>query len=266
MTKLVYMLLALALFFPSVLYAAADGPASVIVLDPGHGGEDTGAVGPGGVAEKDINLKVALMLAGKLRERLGCEVLLTRAEDVFISLEARTAFANASNAEVFISIHANATSKKDVNGVETYFLSFEATDEDARRAAAFENSVSGLLPKGAEGAGDLDTILMDLVQTGSHHESSKLAEELLTSMLNGTGKENRGIKQAPFLVLIGATMPAVLVEVGFISNPSEEKRLSSPKEQSRIADSIMEGVVRYYTNSGGRVGHREASKAGRQGS
>ncbi|HBG47141.1 MAG TPA: hypothetical protein DDW94_09170 [Deltaproteobacteria bacterium] len=226
--------------------AAIDDEVQVIVIDPGHGGDDTGAKGPSGVEEKEITLKVALRLVEALKERFDCRVLLTRTTDVFIPLGERTAFANSNKADLFISIHVNAAPNRDARGVETFFLSFESTDEDARRVAAFENSASAGMSSGiSEDSGDLKDILLDLANTMSHHESSRLAEVIHTSVLGSTGRENRGVKQAPFSVLVGATMPAVLVEVGFISNPSEEKWLSSGKDQARIAEAIAEGVMSF---------------------
>lgn len=219
----------------------------VIVIDPGHGGDDSGAIGPGGTEEKKITLGVAKLLLSAIRARLGCKVLLTRMDDAFLPLRDRTAFANASGADIFISVHANAARSKDAVGLETFFLSFEATDDDARRLAAMENNAAKGVAQGsgAEFSSDLEEILSDLTQSLSHHESSGLAESVQASMVNALGEQDRGVKQAPFIVLIGASMPAVLVEVGFISNASDEKRLSSPKEQGRIAEAIADGVVKF---------------------
>lgn len=227
---------------------AMDDAVKVIVIDPGHGGVDSGAVGPDGVAEKDITLGLAKRLAEKLTDA-GYAVLLTRTDDTFVPLEERTAFANRHKADIFVSVHANAAISRDANGIETFFLNVDATDDDARRVAAFENSVAAD-KTGEDVNDDVREILLDLAKTESHHESSMLAESVHTSMLSATGKENRGVKQAPFVVLAGATMPAVLVEVGFISNPREEKWLSSKKDQSRIADSIIEGIIRFGKISG----------------
>lgn len=255
----IFLTLVLLLAFPfgASAFVADSGPSAagslkVVVIDPGHGGHDSGAVGPGGAVEKDIALNLAKKLARRIEERLGCKVLLTRTEDVFIPLDERTAFANSHRADIFISIHANAAVNRDANGVETYFLNFEATDEDARRVAAFENSIVpvGGKPAGEE-ADDLKFILLDLVNTESHHESSRLAESVHLSLLKLTGKGNRGVKQAPFAVLAGATMPAILVEVGFISNPAEERWLSSGAEQSMVADSIADGVAGFRKMTGG---------------
>lgn len=236
-------------FFPG-LATGAVGPRPdlmpcVIVIDPGHGGEDTGAVGPRGVFEKDITLGVAKKLSVSLRDKTGCSVVLTRDDDTFIPLEQRTAMANRVSADIFISIHVNAALSRTVDGIETYFLSFDATDDDARRVAAFENSFSVSGKTHPELNDDLKEILLDMASTESHHESSALAESVQTSLLKSAGMEDRGVKQAPFAVLVGATMPAILVEVGFISNPREEVRLSSPAGQARLVDSITEGVINF---------------------
>lgn len=226
--------------------AFAVSPVMTVVIDPGHGGDDTGAKGPSGTDEKDITLSIATKLAVELREKLGAMVLLTRETDVFVPLEERTAFANANRADLFISIHVNAAANRDARGIETFFLSMDATDEDSRRLAAFENSVGPAADDASfEGGGDLRDILLDMVSTSSHHESAMLAEAVHMSMLGATGREGRGIKQAPFTVLVGATMPAILVEVGFISNPSEGKLLASKKEQALAASAIADGVASF---------------------
>lgn len=243
LTIIAVLFLSVTLFPPQSPAFAGEGPSGVIVLDPGHGGEDTGAKGPSGAEEKNITLSVALKVAERLKEKTGYRVLLTRTSDVFIPLEERTAFANRNRADIFISIHANAAFSRGASGIETFFLSMESTDEDARRVAAFENNSGSLVKTGGDDGGDLNDILLDLVNTSAHHESSRLADVVHTSLCGATNKENRGVKQAPFTVLVGATMPAVLVEVGFISNPNEEKWLSSKTDQTRIADSIAEGII-----------------------
>ena len=236
---------------------ASQGPCgdSVIVIDPGHGGEDTGAIGPGGALEKDLTLTLAEKLAVLLREEGGCQVFLTRTADVYVPLEERTLFANSHGADIFISIHANATPSSKVRGIETYFLSFEASDDDARRVAAFENNIPGVSPAALTdpqgGQTDIKDILIDLARTEAHHESSALAESVHTALVEATGKGNRGVKQAPFVVLTGAVMPAVLVEVGFISNPAEARWLLDGAEQNRIAESITSGVLGFTTVFGG---------------
>lgn len=250
--------------FPVSLNGAAlreTGPM-VVVIDPGHGGEDTGARGPSGLEEKQVTLKLALALAESLEKKGGMRVLLTRTADVFVPLDERTSFANRSGADLFISIHANAASNKDAIGIETFFLSFEATDEDARRLAAFENSagqLGGAVFAEAGSGDDLKTILLDLANSKSHHESSAFAEAVHTTMVGGTGRESRGVKQAPFTVLVGATMPAVLIEVGFISNPAEEKWLSKANGRAMLADSIAEGITSFKEALARKRGYIEVS-------
>jgi N-acetylmuramoyl-L-alanine amidase len=231
----------------------------VVVIDPGHGGEDTGAMGPSGVEEKNITLSIALKLAAALRERLDTRVLLTRDTDVFIPLEERTAFANANRADIFISIHVNAAANRDARGTETFFLSMDATDEDARRLAAFENNADSAGAALLNDGDDLKDILLDMASTSSHHESSRLAEVVHLSMLGKMGREGRGVKQAPFTVLVGATMPAILVEVGFISNPTEERWLSSRKDQELAARAIADGVESFRGMMTRRSGFIEVS-------
>lgn len=246
------LLLSTALLSPSS-FAQGQDPVPlesfVVVIDPGHGGDDSGAIGPGNVLEKDVTLGVARRLAEELAEKGAFRVVLTRSDDTFVSLRERTAFANSVEADAFISIHANAAYRKKASGIETFFLSFEATDEDAARVAAIENSIGTEEALGAgEAAGDLKAILFDLADTRSRQESSLLAESVQTSLVGKIRGEDRGVKQAPFVVLSGAAMPAILVEVGFISNPGEEKRLTNGKEQARIAASIADGVAAYLKN------------------
>ena len=226
---------------------AADGQFTV-VIDPGHGGQDNGATGikgindPLAIEEKDVTLALAKRLARTLRKRPGFRVLLTRQYDVFVPLGERTAFANKSKADVFISIHVNSAPKKEVGGIETFFASVEATDDDAKRLAAMENNVKVPPGTSASGADDLQDILSDLTQSLAHHESGALAEAVQTSLAAGTGRENRGVKQAPFAVLSGAIMPAALVEVGFISNSFEAGQIASEEDQLKTADSIADGI------------------------
>ncbi|MBI5598783.1 MAG: N-acetylmuramoyl-L-alanine amidase [Deltaproteobacteria bacterium] len=220
------------------------GLAPTIVIDPGHGGDDAGAIGPDGIKEKDITLKVAKELEKELAKSLDARIILTRTDDTFIPLEQRTVTANKEKADIFISIHANAAYRPGANGVETFFLNFEASDSDSRELAALENNVIGADAKGG-GDDDLQSILWDLVQTEAHHESALLAETVYDSLIGATRGLNRGVKQAPFVVLAGATMPATLVEIGFISNPAEEKKLADPDVQKTIARAIAEGVVRF---------------------
>ncbi|MBI2412805.1 MAG: N-acetylmuramoyl-L-alanine amidase [Deltaproteobacteria bacterium] len=253
-------LIALWAAFPIAYPAFAAGP--VIVIDPGHGGEDTGAVGPGGAEEKNVVLSLALKVAEILNERIPSTVLLTRTGDVFIPLEERTAFANRNGADLFVSIHVNAAVNREASGFETFFLSFDATDDDARRVAAFENRIVKTAEAKTDGD-DIQLILLDLANTEAHHESSRLAENVHLSMLKYSGRENRGVKQAPFTVLVGATMPAILVESGFISNPAEEKLLTSKKEQGRIAEAIVDGIMGF-TGTGAKAPGKDVTSIGKR--
>jgi N-acetylmuramoyl-L-alanine amidase len=235
---------------------SSDGSSiGLIVIDAGHGGKDPGATGPGGTKEKDVTLAIAKRLKKKLEESTDAEVLLTRTDDEFWELADRTAFANREKADIFISIHANAARRKRAHGVETFFLSFDATDDEARETAAFENNVISLEGKTELAPlDDIKAILWDLTQTQSHHESSRLAETIYLSLFKEMGGELRGVKQAPFHVLVGATMPAVLIEVGFISNPREEKKLKKAKVQDRMATAISNGVVKFEGSMGKLAG------------
>lgn len=234
-------------FFVETQGLKTTGALKIIVIDPGHGGEDTGAIGPSGIKEKDINLKIAKKLEKLILQKMDVKVILTRTNDTFIPLEQRTAIANRSKADLFISIHTNAAYRKGASGVETYFLSFEATDEDAKRAADFENAIVSITNKKQDNknADDLKTILMDMAQTEFLNESSQLAEIIQKNLCHILKGENRGIKQAPFIVLAGAAMPAVLIETGFISNKKDEKRLASKQSQEAIAGAIYKSIERF---------------------
>jgi N-acetylmuramoyl-L-alanine amidase len=215
-----------------------------IVIDPGHGGKDPGA--PGyikNVWEKDITLILAKKLAEKLRNKLNCEVVLTRAKDKYISLEERTAIANTKKADLFISLHCNASKSRKLKGFETYFLNL-ATDDQAIAVAARENATS------RKNISDLEEILNDLMQNAKIKESSRLASIVQNSMVSDLKKKysqivNLGVKQAPFYVLIGARMPAILIETSFLSNKTECKRMITDKYQDSICNSITHGVEKY---------------------
>lgn len=214
-----------------------------IVIDPGHGGRDPGCYFKGGIKEKNIVLNLAKRLAEKIRKDLGCEVFLTRTKDQFISLEKRTAFANVKKADLFISLHINAHKQKSIWGVETYILNM-ATDKNAVMVAARENATS------EKNISDLQSILNDLMLNTKINESSKLAYHVQKGMMSNIRKRyktNRslGVKQAPFYVLIGAEMPAILIETGFITNYTERKRLLSEKYREMLADGIVRGVDSY---------------------
>jgi N-acetylmuramoyl-L-alanine amidase len=215
-----------------------------IVIDPGHGGRDYGA--PGylkGVHEKNVVLKLARRLAKKIREKLHCEVVMTRTNDKYLTLEERTAFANTKNADLFISIHTNAARDRRAYGIETFFLNL-ATDDDAILVAARENATS------TKNISDLQTILSDLMQNAKINESSRLAAHVQKCMCNDLKKrysriKDKGVKQAPFYVLLGAQMPSILIETAFISNSRDCKRLVNSNYQDRMCDAIVNGIREY---------------------
>jgi N-acetylmuramoyl-L-alanine amidase len=235
-----------------------------IVVDPGHGGKDFGA--PGylrGVHEKQIVLEVGRRLAEKLRKRLRCEVVMTRSTDRYLTLEERTAIANTKSADLFVSIHTNSARSRNAYGIETYFLNL-ATDEDAILVAARENATS------TKNISDLQTILSDLMKNAKINESSRLAGHVQTEMVGYLKKRyslirSKGVKQAPFYVLLGAQMPAILVETSFISNPRECKRLVDPKYQDHLAEAIAEGIVSYVKETNPAAFSNAASGENRAG-
>lgn len=220
-----------------------------IVIDPGHGGHDTGTVGPSGLQEKDLVLDIALKLKMLVEERLGSEVILTRTEDTFVPLEERTAIANQNQADLFISIHANSSRNRQVSGVETFFLNF-ATSADIEEIAARENASSQ------------KTIfeLQDLVQkialkekVEESREFAHIVQKSMTAHLQKTrkGTRDRGVKQAPFIVLIGANMPSILSEVSFVSNPADERLLKSSNYRQKLAEALCHGIEAYAEALGG---------------
>ena len=220
-----------------------------IVIDPGHGGKEVGAVGPAGLYEKDVTLAIGRKLAATLAAKTGARVVLTREDDSLVSLDQRTAIANQYKADLFLSVHLNAAVIQDARGSETYFLSLEASDELARKAAETENASAA-----ADAASDLKLILWDLAQQAYLEESSRFAQAIQEEMNAATSVANRGVKQAPFKVLIGATMPAALVEVGFITNPDEEAKLQSDDFQNVMVDALTRAVQRYKTDYETRIG------------
>ena len=216
-----------------------------IVIDPGHGGKDYGA--PGcikGVHEKHITLQIAKRLAAKLKRELKCEVILTRTKDRYLTLEERTAFANTKDADLFISIHTNASRDQRAYGISTYFLNL-ADDDEAKRVAAMENATS------TNNISDLEKILFSLMHYSKINESSRLAttvQDTMTGHLKRKGYsrvKSKGVKQAPFYVLLGAQMPSILVETSFISNPRECRRLMNSKYQDRLSEGIINGIKKY---------------------
>lgn len=228
---------------PAVPSVAVSTGLRRIVVDAGHGGKDPGAIGPNGLQEKEVTLALARKVGKRLEEALGCDVVLTRDRDVFLPLEERTAIANKVGADLFISVHANAAPNRQAYGIETYYLNFSKNDK-AAAVAARENGTS------LKEVSDLEQILFDLMANSKINESSRLAAEIQKSLvdrLDNRFKEVRdlGVRQGPFYVLLGATMPSVLVEAAFISHPREEQRLASHKYQDETADAIAEAVGNY---------------------
>jgi len=222
-----------------------------IVIDPGHGGKDPGAIA-NGLKEKDIVLNLAQRLKLELERSLQCEIVLTRNDDSYISLEERTAIANGNNADLFLSLHVNAHPITTVNGLETYFLNL-SNNREAMRVAAFENATSELQMS------DLEDILADIMKNSKIKESSRLAQNVHSTLVKGLNDEglalkDLGVKQAPFYVLIGAEMPAILIEVAFISNPDEAKKLKNENFLNSYSQIIARGVENYINSNSAQLG------------
>ena len=231
-----------------------------IVIDPGHGGHDTGTIGPNGLLEKDVVLDVAKRLGRLLESRLGAEVIYTRRDDTFIPLETRTAIANRERADLFISIHANSSRDSDARGVETYYLNFTSSPE-ALEVAARENAVS------EKSIYELQDLVKKIALKEKIEESREFAGDVQESLygglaLNNAHLRNRGVKKAPFIVLIGANMPSILAEISFVSNPTDERKLETSEHRQRIAESLYRGVAKY---ANGLSGVKVASKFDKQG-
>ncbi|MDF1536162.1 MAG: N-acetylmuramoyl-L-alanine amidase [bacterium] len=218
---------------------------SVVVLDPGHGGRSIGAQGSTGTLEKELVLSVAEKLKNLIEEGLGIKVVLTRTADYYVGLKERTAIANNNGANLFLSIHANATFRRDIDGFETYYLNLNSTDRDARKYAEMENKALGI--KGDENdKALLEAILWDLAQTAYLQESSVLASMVQKSLVSNLKGKDRGVRKAPLAVLMGARMPASLVEIGYISNPEQEVRLNRDSHQEQIARALYRAVESYH--------------------
>ena len=218
---------------------------SVVVLDPGHGGRSIGAQGSTGTLEKALVLSVAEKLKAQVEEGLGIKVVLTRTADYYVGLKERTAIANNNRGDLFLSIHANATFRREIEGFETYYLSFKPSDRDADRYAEMENRALGV-KGGADEEALLEAILWDMAQTAFINESRELASMIQASMVRSLRGSDRGIRQAPLAVLMGARMPAVLVEIGFISNPEQEIRLNRESHQEEIAGALYRAIESYH--------------------
>jgi len=212
---------------------------SRVVIDAGHGGHDTGSLGPSGYTEKELVLDVARRLKELIEKEMETEVVMTRSEDEFVPLESRTQIANKENADLFVSIHANSSQTKSVRGVETFFLNFNTQSREALTTASRENAASEL------GIHELQDLVKKIMLNDKVDESRELAQHIQSAMSKRLNASNRGVKQAPFVVLIGANMPSILAEVSFISNPDEEKKLKTPTYRQQIAESLYQGIKSY---------------------
>jgi N-acetylmuramoyl-L-alanine amidase len=222
-----------------------------IVIDPGHGGHDSGTLGADGIEEKDVVLDVALRLGKLLHDRLGSEIIYTRSDDTFIPLETRTAIANKAQADLFLSIHANSSPDASARGVETYYLNFTSSP-DAVETAARENAVSD------QSIHQLSDLVKKIALKDKIEESREFAGDVEASLYGGLQKGNaglkdRGVKKAPFVVLIGANMPSILAEISFVTNEKDAKQLQEPEYRERVAESLYKGVAKY---AGGLSGTR----------
>jgi len=227
-----------------------------IVIDAGHGGHDTGTIGPNGLMEKDLCLDVALRLGKMIEERLpGTEVIYTRQDDTFIPLEERTAIANEAKADLFISIHANSSPDSSARGVETYYLNFSPSPE-AMEVAARDNAT-------AQGnVHQLEDLIQRIAKNEKIEESRELASDIQDSLTKRLQKTNRsirdrGVRKAPFVVLIGANMPSVLAEISFISNPTDELSLRRPDGRDRVADGLYKGIESYLKSTNSLAFHEQ---------
>ena len=220
-----------------------------IVIDAGHGGHDSGTLGAEGIQEKDVVLDVALRLGKLLHQRMGAEIVYTRADDTFIPLETRTAIANKAQADLFISVHANSSQDSSARGVEVYYLNF-TSDPEAMRVAGRENAVS------TQSVHELSDLVKKIALKDKIDESRELAGDVESSLYKGLEKgndgfKNRGVKKAPFVVLIGANMPSILAEISFVTNPEDAAQLRLPEYRQRVAESLFQGVARYATGING---------------
>jgi N-acetylmuramoyl-L-alanine amidase len=225
--------------------AAAGERFDAVVIDAGHGGENHGAPGPDGLLEKDVVLAVAKRLAERL-EAKGLRVVQTRSSDVAVALQERTRIANDAGADLFVSVHANAAPSRVARGMETFFLSLDASDEGAGRVAARENEAFGPSVSSAGANEDpVSAILGDLAHTEYLVDSDEIARLAHARLAAIDPVPSRGVKQAPFVVLMGVRMPAVLVEIGFMTNPTEALSLGTPVRQAQIADAIADAVLEF---------------------
>ncbi|RJR16434.1 MAG: N-acetylmuramoyl-L-alanine amidase [Nitrospiraceae bacterium] len=222
-----------------------------IVIDAGHGGKDPGAIGPGGLQEKDITLNVGKKLGEILEQKQGVKIIYTRDKDIFVPLNERTEIANSHKADLFVSIHVNASERRNARGIETYFLNW-TNDKEALKVAARENKIP--ISKMEKIQDGLQMILQDLARNNKREESMRLAHSVQSSLVNSLRSdyskiEDLGVKYALFYVLVGAEMPSILVEISFISNHEEEKRLAASSYRNKVAEAIAKGIDTYISQS-----------------
>ncbi len=227
-----------------------------VVIDAGHGGHDTGTIGPNGLMEKDLVLDIALRLGKLITKQLGAQVIYTRSADVFIPLEQRTRIANEAKADLFISIHANSSPEPRASGVETFYFNL-TSDRVGLDLATRENATA------LSSISDLNDLLHKAVLENKLEESREFAQKVQSALWSSSLKINsqsrdRGVRQAPFVVLIGATMPSILAEVGFISNPHDERLLKRTDDRQKIAEGLLKGISQYAST----LSHLQLARAG----
>jgi len=227
---------------PPLLDLVPAGAVRTVVIDAGHGGEEPGARGPNGTAEKDVTLSVARRLKASLEARLGVRVILTRDADQTVELDERAAVANNNKADLFISLHANSSVRPAASGAEVFYLSLAEYGDQADRVARGDSEA---LPVFGGGTRDIEVILWEMAQARYIEESATLAEAVEAALRGRVPMSPRALQQAPFRVLVGANMPAVLVELGFISNPEQERQLTSEAFQTALVQALVESVVRF---------------------
>jgi N-acetylmuramoyl-L-alanine amidase len=243
--------------------AAEVGRFDTVVVDAGHGGDDHGAKGPHGLLEKDLVLDVARRLAKRLSAQ-ALSVVMTREADRFVPLAERTRIANEAGADLFVSIHANASALLGVRGIETFFAALEATDESARALAQRENLAFGVAAAKAGEGDPVLAILGDLLATEHLADAQEFARMTQRRLVTAQTSRSRGVKQAPFVVLMGVHMPAVLVEIGFLTNALEESRLVGEPERERLAGGIADAVAAFRRRQDARLGVADAGKRSAQ--
>lgn len=212
-----------------------------VVIDPGHGGDESGTQGSRGTLEKDVTLSVSRRLRSLIESRLGLRVVLTREDDRTMSLDERSAFANSQKADIFLSIHVNAAVRPAAKGAEVYYLSIDRADAEAKRLA----SSSDVLPALGGGTRTIDLILWETAQARYLEQSSALANFIEQALRGRVGMSPRAVQQAPFRVLVGANMPAVLVEIGYLSNPEQEQAIATAQYQDAVAQALLDAIVQF---------------------